>query len=94
MEEPWRGRRSASQEGQVPTQVGDELLQFYLGFKLDGFDEYNNLSETHPDKVLQPFLAPSITPTTDIILFNPNTDKYIHIKVNQHSFIIEHCYRN
>ena len=80
MHSVWR-RSSGDDEGRIPSRMGQELLSFYLGLKLDGYDRYENLS----DLTLELFVPPIIHRNKEVFHVYPKKIKPIFIKVPKFS---------
>ena len=63
---------------------GNDSLNISLGFVFDGYQKYDNINDVLPDIQIILFSPPEITPTGDIIEFDPNMDESISIKVGSH----------
>lgn len=59
---------------------GRDRADAYVGFVLDGFTRYNNVSAVRPDIKMQFYIQPTVTCTSNEV-FRPSTDKSIAIQV-------------
>ena len=53
----------------------------YVGFKLDGFQQYQNISSVKPNVTMQFAVPPNISCNAGVIFFNPNEDTLITFQV-------------
>jgi hypothetical protein len=58
-----------------------ERADVYVGFVLDGFTRYNNVSAVRPDIKMQFYVQPTLTCASNEV-FRPETDKSIAIQVS------------
>jgi len=57
----------------------------YIGLKLDGFTRYQNISSVNPNIKMQFALQPVVFCESDDVVFDPDVDEVISIKVSRHS---------
>src|SRR6218665_1684143 len=60
---------------------GIDQADIYLGFILDGYQEYENLNDALTDTQLLFYPPPEINSLPDLIEFDPSVDEFIHIQV-------------
>ena len=63
---------------------GMDQAIIYLGFILDGYPKYINISDVLPDTRILIFSPPDINFTKDVLEFDPDKDELISIKVDLH----------
>jgi len=75
---------SAQGPGVADYTSADERVRanVYLGFILDGFKLYENISAVDPTITMQFATQPNVLCVYDDLNFDPETDKLIIIKVN------------
>jgi hypothetical protein len=66
--------------GAYISSSGSERADIYVGFILDGYKKYHNISEPLPDIKVEFYQQPTISCSTSIT-FNPNNNKKIVIEV-------------
>jgi len=60
---------------------GIDSADIYLGFILDGYEEYENINDALPDTKLIFYSAPEITSSDELIQFDSSEDELIYMKV-------------
>jgi len=56
-------------------------VDIYIGFQLDGFTLYRNISFVHPNITMQFAIKPDVLCPSDVLTFKTNRDSVIAIKV-------------
>ena len=74
-------QRSTTSVASITGSNGKDTADIYLGFKLDGYQKYNDISTTLPSINFQFSPPPMINRSSDVIQFNPSKDDVIFIKV-------------
>ena len=61
--------------------LGEEILQIYLGFKLDGYKKYLNLTQSFPNRSKLDIVVskPTFEPFEELKLFYPTFESFIVI---------------
>ena len=65
------------------SELSDEATRadIYIGFQLDGFTLYRNISFVHPNITMQFAIKPDVLCPSDVLTFKTNRDSVIAIKV-------------
>ena len=63
------------------TTDGGTSADIYIGFKLDGYKLYQNISSFNPNIKMQFALQPVVMCQADVLTFNPDKDNAITIQV-------------
>jgi len=66
---------------------GRTRADIYIGFKLDGFKRYQNISSVYPNIKMQFALPPVVLCKHEDVDFDPNKDTVISVKVNCYFYI-------
>ena len=67
--------------GVATASHGGVRVDIYIGFEMNGFNLYKNISIRHPSIKLQFALNPRVLCQSDVLIYKPNKDNTLAIQV-------------